>query len=139
MNKLIIILCFYIFSTGLLKAQSETELISNTLLDYIEGTANGQPDRLRQAFHPDFELYFVGSDSLNVWSGEKYISNITEGKKSNRVGRIVSIDYENNAASAKVEILMPGRKRIYTDYFLLLKIEGHWKIIHKSFTYVDYP
>lgn len=139
MNKLIIILCFFIFSSGILTAQNETELISNTLLDYIEGTANGEPDRLRRAFHPDFKLYFVGSDSLNVWSGERYIGNITEGKKSNRVGRIVSIDYENNAASAKVEILMPGRKRIYTDYFLLLKLEGHWKIIHKSFTYVNYP
>lgn len=139
MNKLILIIFSLLFSIHSMTAQSETELISNTLLDYIEGTANGEPDRLRRAFHPDFELYFVGSDSLNVWSGERYIGNIKEGKKSNRVGRIVSIDYENDAASAKVEILMPGRKRIYTDYFLLLKLEGQWKIIHKSFSFVEYP
>ena len=52
---------------------------------------------------------------------------------------ITSIDYENNAAQAKVEIDMPGMKRLYTDYFLLLKMEGRWKIVHKSFTYRPYP
>ena len=82
---------------------------------YIEGTANGEPDRLREAFHPDFKLYFVDKDSLQAWSGEGYIGNIKEGRKSNRIGRIISIDYENDAASAKVEIAMPGRKRLYTD------------------------
>ncbi len=56
--------------------KSEMELITETLMDYIEGTANGEPDRLRKAFHPDFNLYTVtGEDSLLIRSGEKYISN----------------------------------------------------------------
>lgn len=69
MNKLLLVIFSLFFSIHSISAQSETELISNTLLDYIEGTANGEPDRLRRAFHPDFELYFVGSDSLicMVW------------------------------------------------------------------------
>jgi Putative lumazine-binding len=32
-------------------------MITETLMHYIEGTANGQPDRLRKAFHPDFNRY----------------------------------------------------------------------------------
>jgi len=115
-------------------SKSEIDQITNTLMDYIEGTANGEPDRLIQAFHPDFNLYSVTKeDSLRIWIGQDYIGNIKEGKKSNRVGRIVSIDYEGNAASAKVEIVLPGRL-IFTDYFLLLKFEGSWKIVHKSYT-----
>lgn len=121
------------------QAQSEIDLIKSTLLDYIEGTANGEPDRLRTAFHPDFNLYYVANDSLQAWSGANYISRITPGEKNNRIGRIVSIDYENDAASAKVEIDMPHRKKTYTDYFLLLKIKGQWQIIHKSFTSEPYP
>ncbi len=120
-------------------AQSEFELIRNTLMDYIEGTANGEPERVKRAFHPELNLYSIRNDSINVWYGRDYTGGIKEGKKSNRIGRIVSIDYENDAAMAKIEIIMPGPKRIYTDYLMLLKYQGRWKIIHKSFTFVPYP
>lgn len=139
--KLTKILFFIIalLGTSNLKAQTEIKLIQETLMDYIEGTANGEPERVKNAFHKDLKLYHIANDSLIIWSGENYVNNITSGKKSNRIGRIVSIDYENDAANAKIEIDMPDRKRIYTDYLLLLKYEDKWKIIHKSFTYVDYP
>ena len=117
---------------------SEIDQITATLMDYIEGTANGQPDRLREAFHPEFNLYSVDNDTLRVWSGEDYIGNFEEGQTSNRIGRIISIDFENDAAIAKAEILVPGW-RVFTDYFLLLKYEGAWKIVHKSFSWQDVP
>ncbi len=120
-------------------AKNDLALITEVLLDYIEGTANGQPERLKKAFHADFNLYFVGQDSLRIWKGKEYVGNIKEGEKNDRQGKIVSIDFENNAASAKIEIDIPSRKRIYTDYLLLLKYQGSWKIIHKSFTFKEYP
>ena len=120
------------------KAQTEIEKINKPLLDYIEGTANGEPDRLKRAFHPDFNLYFVSNDSVNTWSGKGYISNVEQGRKSNRIGKIISVDFENDAAIAKIEIDMPDRKRLYTDYLMLLKVKDEWKIIHKSFTFVEY-
>ncbi len=113
----------------------EVEQIKGVLMDYIEGTANGQPRRLRNAFHPNFNLYSVSdADSLQIWAGKGYINNFKEGEKNSRVGRIISIDQENNAAVAKVEVIVPGW-RIFTDYFLLLKYLGNWKIVHKSFTW----
>jgi hypothetical protein len=119
--------------------KSEMEQITETLMDYIEGTANGEPERLKKAFHPDFKLYTVtDQDSLLIRSGEKYIANIKEGEKSNRIGRIISIDYDKDAAIAKAEIVVPGW-RIFTDYFLLLKYQGSWKIIQKSYTWKPYP
>ncbi|SMG36212.1 Putative lumazine-binding [Marivirga sericea] len=135
------IILFAILTLGALNlnAQTEIELIQETLNDYIEGTANGEPERLRDAFHENFKLYFVSQDSLKIWSGKHDISNVTPGKKSNRIGTIISIDYENNAASAKIQVDMPDKRRIYSDYLLLLKYEGRWKIIQKSFTYVSYP
>ena len=120
-------------------SQSEIEAINKVLYDYIEGTANGEPDRLREAFDENFNLYFVREDSLQVWSGKKYVANVKQGQKSNRIGKVLSIDYEGDAAIAKIEILMPARKRIYTDYLMLLKIKDQWKIIHKSFTFKNYP
>ncbi|WP_291865107.1 nuclear transport factor 2 family protein [Maribacter sp.] len=131
-------IALFVFSFFSLNAQTEIDLIQQTLMDYIEGTANGEPERLKRAFYKDFKLYYIANDSLNVWSGKHYINNIAPGKKNNRIGRIISIDYENDASSAKIEIDMPDKKRIYTDYLLLLKYEGRWKIIQKSFTYKLY-
>ena len=138
MRKIFVLL---LFTIGIWNSNAQDELasIQSTLMDYIEGTANGEPERLNRAFHPDFNLYYVRNDSIKAWSGQGYIGNIKPGRKANRIGRIISIDYEGNAAMAKVEILMPARKRMYTDYFLLLKSEGRWRIVHKSFTYRDYP
>ena len=134
---------FSFFSIGIFAQEgngsSEIAQITATLTDYIEGTANGQPERLKRAFHPDFNLYTVTKeDSLRIRSGEKYISNVKEGEKTNRVGRIISIDFEKDAAIAKAEIVIPG-KLIFTDYFLLLKYEGSWKIVHKSYTWREIP
>jgi len=120
-------------------SKSEIEQISETIMLYIDGTANGEPDKLRKAFHPDFNLFTVTTeDSLRIRSGEKYISNVKEGEKTNRIGRIISIDYEKDAAIAKAEIVIPNWK-IYTDYFLLLKYEGSWKIVHKSYSWRTIP
>ena len=119
-------------------SKTEIEQITSTLMDYIEGTANGEPERLKKAFHTDFNLYTINNDSLWIRSGEQYISNVKEGEKSNRIGRIISIDFEKDAATAKAEIIIPNW-RIFTDYFLLLKYEGDWKIVHKSYTWREYP
>lgn len=118
--------------------KNDSEQVTETLLDYIEGTANGQPERLRKAFHPDFNLYTVAKDSLWIRSVEEYVSNVKVGQKVNRIGKIISIDIEKDAAIAKAEIVIPD-VRSFTDYFLLLKYEGSWKIVHKSYSWRDLP
>lgn len=132
----VIIFCTCLFLHGLTFSQQDKEeaLIRETLMDYIEGTANGQPERLRRAFHPDFNLYSTTSnDDLRIWDGDDYISGVEPGRKANRIGRIVSVDHEGITATAKVEIVMPDRL-VFTDYFLLVKYQGKWKIIHKSYS-----
>lgn len=119
-------------------AQSDLELITAAVNDYIEGTANGQPERLTRSFDPDFQLYHVKDNKLETWSGQKYIDNIKSGHKSGRIGRIIMIDYEGSVAIAKVEIDIPSYKRIYTDYLMLLKYDNRWKIVHKSFAWNPY-
>ena len=137
MRKLSILLLLFVSIS--VKAQSEISAINKVLYDYIEGTANGEPERLKSAFDENFNLYFVADDTLKTWSGKQYVANVKQGRKSNRIGKVLSIDFEGDAAIAKIEILMPARKRIYTDYLMLLKIKGKWKIIHKSFTFKNYP
>jgi len=129
--------CFYSLKAQSVTKEQEIKQITAVLMDYIEGTANGEPERLRKAFHPDFKLYAVNEkDSLLIRSGEKYIQNIKPGEKTNRVGKILFIDVEKDAAIAKAEITVPNW-RVFTDYFLLMKYEGSWKIVQKSYSWLS--
>lgn len=136
--KHLFILVVALLSGTISFAQSDKEQITETLLHYIEGTADGSPERIKKAFHKDLNLYSIANDTLSITSGKKYIGYFKEGEKRNRIGKIISIDVVNNAAMAKVEIDFPKGKRLYTDYMMLLKVKGEWKIIHKSYTFVPY-
>ncbi len=116
------------------KISAETDLIRATLTDYIEGSTNGQPDRLRKAFHKDLNLYSIKNGAVSVWSGKDYINDTKQGKPTGESGKILSIDFENDAAVAKVEISHPNSRQPYVDYFMLLKVKGRWTIIHKMYT-----
>ncbi len=113
---------------------AEIELIRETLTDYIEGSTNGQPDRLRNAFHADLNLYSIKNGAVSAWSGKDYIKDTKEGKPTGETGKIMSIDFENDTAVAKIEISHPNSKQPYVDYFMLLKVKDRWTIIHKMFT-----
>lgn len=123
-----------LFLTICVQAQTEKELITDTINDYIEGTSYGNQDQVRKAFHPDLNLYSIRNGKLNVWFGQDYINGITEGRDTGRKGKIISIDYENDVAVAKAEIIIPGRDAPFIDYFILAKAEGKWTIIHKAYT-----
>ncbi len=133
MKHLVSILIFFSM-TIYIQAQDEKEAISKTLTDYIEGSTNGQPNRLKQAFHPDLNLYYIRDGKVAVWAGTAYIADTNEGEPTGESGKILSIDYENNAAVAKVEISHPKSSTPYIDYFMLLKEGEEWVIIHKMFT-----
>lgn len=114
--------------------KSEIAKITETLVDYIEGSTNGQPNRLKKVFHSDLNLYYIKNNELKIWSGKKYIESTKEGKPTGETGKIISIDFENDIAVAKVQISHPKSKSPYIDYFMLTKINGHWTIVHKMFT-----
>ncbi len=117
----------------IVEEKSEIEQITATLIDYIEGSTNGQPNRLKKAFHPDLNLYYTKDGELATWSGKKYIEDTKEGQPTGEIGKIISIDYENDIAIAKVQISSQGNTP-YIDYFMLMKVKANWMIIHKMFT-----
>jgi hypothetical protein len=89
---------------------------------------------LKEAFYKDLNLYCVRNNQISAWSGTAYIADTKEGQPTGEVGSILSIDYTNNAAVAKVEIANPKSKTPHIDYFMLLKTIGTWTIIHIMFT-----
>lgn len=114
--------------------KSEIEKITATLNDYIQGSTNGQPERLKKAFDKNLNLYYVRDGKLATWSGTDYIADTKEGVPTGELGKIINIDFENDIAVAKVQITNPNGGTPYIDYFMLTKLESGWTIVHKMFT-----
>ncbi len=133
MKQLIIIVSILLAQSSMAQSTDET-LIRETLTQYIEGSTGGKPSLLKKVFYPNLNLYYVENNTIKIWSGKAYIEDTKEGKPTGEQGKILSIDYTNNAAVAKVEISHPNSRTPYIDYFMLLKTNGKWTIIHKMFT-----
>ena len=128
-----LVFAFLFISLGA-TAQSDMDQVRATLLDYIEGTASGDVDRIRRAFASEAALWTVGKEGgIRKIPIEQYIGYFKPGKATGRKGHITAVNLVNNAATAVVEVDMSSRR--YTDYILLLKVNESWKIIQKSYTY----
>ena len=104
--------------------------IAATVQDYLDGTANAEPEKIDGAFADSLEVQWLGEgDVLMRRTAPDYIDLFRDGQIRDRKGRIVMIDATDRAATVKVEIEWNGR--LYTDYMLLLRIEGDWQITNK--------
>ncbi len=124
-----------IFFISLTPAQNAEEAaIRETIQNYFQGHATGNGEFFRKAFHPDAKLFFIREGKLTQWTAEEYISRAS-GKpapdEAQRKRRIDSIDISGNAAIVKITLDYP--KVVFTDYMSMLKVDGQWKIINKTF------
>ncbi|MFC3093612.1 nuclear transport factor 2 family protein [Alteromonas sediminis] len=107
--------------------------VALTIQKYFDGTQFGKKALVKEAFTETLFIQWINAEGeFKSRDASSYIGNITEGKHTPRYGHIVSIDITNNAASAKVEI--DWGERTISDYLLLLKIDGKWKITNKIAT-----
>lgn len=117
---------------------SEVTAVEKVLGVYFDGLYEGDTKKLGEAFHPASHLYSAGNDGKAAdlpradWFKSVESRPSGKAKGSTRADRIVSIDFTGPAtAVAKVECQLPPR--YFTDYLTLLKVDGRWQIISKTF------
>lgn len=126
---------FFGFFAWHIEAQkAEMSAVKLPLENYLKGHATGNPEFFRKAFHTEGKLIFIRDGKYMTRTFEEYI-NGSSGKpaadEDQRKRSIESIDIAGNAATAKIVLDYPAVK--FTDYMTLLKIDGEWKIINKTF------
>jgi hypothetical protein len=102
--------------------------------NYLKGHATGDGEYFKKAFHTEGNMVFIRDGKFTTRSFAEYIAG-SPGKppadEDKRKRWIESVDVAGNAASAKIILDYPTVK--FVDYMSLLKINGEWKIINKSF------
>lgn len=118
-------------------AGAEEAAVRRAIEHYFQGHATGSGEEFRKVFHPDAKLFFIRDGKLTQVTSEEYIAR-APGKppadEAKRRRSVESIDVSGNAAVAKLLLDYPDAK--ITDYMSLLKVDGEWKIINKTF-YVE--
>jgi hypothetical protein len=117
-----------------LAQSSDDAEVRQAIEHYLLGHATGDGAHFRQVFHPQSRLFWIRDGQLATRTSDEYIAGAS-GKpaddESQRKRRISSIDITGNAAMVKVELDYPRAK--FTDYMSMLKIDGKWQIVNKTF------
>ena len=112
----------------------EEHAVRGAIEHYFRGHATGNGEHFRKVFHPDSKLFAVRDGKYWQLTSEEYIARAS-GKpaadEEKRMRRIDSIDITGNVAIAKITLHYPQVK--FTDYMSMLKIDGEWKIVNKTF------
>jgi Putative lumazine-binding len=113
---------------------ADAEAVRIPLDNYLKGHATGDGEFFKKAFHTEGNMIFVRDGKYTTRSFTEYIAGAS-GKpaadESKRKRWIESVHVVGNAAMAIIILDYPAVK--FTDYMSLLKINGEWKIINKSF------
>lgn len=112
--------------------------IEAVLQTYFDGLYEGSTDKLAAAFHDTADLRSVNADgSLAVLPRAAWLDAVKNrpSAKSRDLPRhdfVISLDRSSpTTAFAKVNCQIPPR--YFTDYLVLAKLGGGWKIVSKTF------
>ena len=121
--------------TATATAQSaEEKAVRVPLEHYLQGHATGDGAHHRAAFHPEARLFFIRDGKLTTRTSEEYIAGASGKPAADEAQRkrwIESVDIAGNAAVAKIILDYPTTR--FVDYMSLLKVDGEWKIVKKTF------
>lgn len=114
-------------------SQDEEE-IRHLILDcYHRGHELSEGELYRNALHDRWQLFWCDAEGkLGTTDKETYISWYRPEKRDGSLRwetEILHLDISRNLASAKLRI--KNQQFGYEDYFLLMRIEGRWWIVHK--------
>ena len=102
---------------------------------YLQGHATGDASHMRQAFLPTAHIEGVREGRFTSWTVDEYCSRFT-GKpaadEATRKRTIDAVDVNGTAAMARATLV--HGQTTFTDYFVLLKVDGVWKIANKTYT-----
>lgn len=127
-----------LLSAGSVLAQDSTDeeaAVRAALQHYLLGHATGDGSHFEMVFHPESKLFWMREGALATRTSAEYIAGASGEPAEDEAERrreITMVDVTGDAAVAKIVLDYPGR--VFTDYMSLLKIDGEWKIVNKTFT-----
>ena len=119
-------------------ANSDREAVQEVIAQYIDGTFNGDGNVLRACFHPKAVMNGFFQGQLLLGGPEPFFEQIENNPSmadggAPYKGEVTAIDVAGDVASVTLKETGFAGAMNFTNYFHLLKEEGEWKIVSKTF------
>jgi hypothetical protein len=122
-------------------AAATDEGVTAPLNAYLKGHETGRREHFEAAFHPDAQLFGVRNGKFLHESAKAYIARASSGQTApdevQRKRWIKSINVTGDVAVAEIILDYPTMKA--TDVMTLVKDEGRWTIVNKSYVVTTPP
>ncbi|MGY6742613.1 MAG: nuclear transport factor 2 family protein [Cecembia sp.] len=113
--------------------EEEKAAIAKTIQLYFDGMMERDRDKLDRAFDTSARLIGYRGDAFTVTPYVEWASGTARGEKRNPEdfsNHLIEVEVKGYTALAKAELYWPGI--YYYDYLTLIKMDGEWKIVHKT-------
>ena len=122
-------------ATSSAQATEDEQAVRAVVNQYFRGHATGDPNEMRKAFHPTAHVEGNRDGKFVSWTAEEYARGFG-GKpapdEATRKRTIDRVDISGDAAMVSATLVHGATK--FTDYFVLLKINGELKIANKVYS-----
>lgn len=116
------------------QSSADQEGVRAAVNAYLRGHATGDPAHFREAFLPTAHIEGVRGGKFTSWTVDEYCAlfkGVPAADEATRTRTIDSIDISGGAAMAKATLNHGAT--VFTDYLVLLKLDGVWKIANKVY------
>lgn len=113
---------------------SEDQAVRQAIATYLRGHAEGSPAHMRAAFLPSAHVEGNRDGVFTSWDLNTYCALFKGQPAPDEATRLRSIDWVDvtgDSAAAKATLVHGATT--FTDYFVLLKVDGLWKIANKVY------
>lgn len=136
MKRCLTILCASVMLSVSGTAQtSDEQQVRATINQYFKGHATGDPAEMRKAFLPTAHIEGIREGKFVSWTAEEYCSRFSGKPAADEASRkrtIDRVDVSGTAAMAGATLV--HGPTTFKDYFVLMKVNGEWKIANKVYS-----
>jgi hypothetical protein len=126
--------CVLLSFSGSAQTSDESQ-VRATVNQYFRGHATGDPAEMRKAFLPTAHIEGIREGKFVSWTAEEYSSRFSGKPAADEASRTRTIDrVDVSGSAAMVSATLVHGATTFTDYFVLLKVNGEWKIANKVYS-----
>lgn len=115
-------------------ADADVQAIRAAITVYFRGHATRNADTMRAAFLPTAHIEGIRNGRFTSWTVDQYVANFRGDVPADEASRTRVIDVVDKVGTAAtVKATLKHGATTFTDYFVLLKVDGNWRIANKVY------
>jgi hypothetical protein len=116
------------------QVNADDAMVRAVIDTYFQGHARSDSASMRAAFLPSAHIEGIRNGAFHSWTAGEYAGNFRGRPAADEAARKRTIDVVDiTGTAAMVKATLVHGATTFTDYFVLLKVDGEWKIANKVY------